>query len=84
MADSGWIAVVGVVVGGSLAGTIGLLQTRFQNRFDALKAKEDREHKEISDQRAALMQIYIRYQLAADRLENAIRDLAPALAPATA
>lgn len=84
LADSGWIAVVGVVVGGSLAGTIGLLQTRFQNRFDALKAKEDREHKEISDQRAALMQIYIRYQLAADRLENAIRDLAPALAPATA
>jgi hypothetical protein len=45
-----------------------------QNRFDTVKEKEDREYKEISEQRAALMQIYIGYQLAADRLGNAIRE----------
>ncbi|HEX9356278.1 MAG TPA: hypothetical protein VF933_20975 [Streptosporangiaceae bacterium] len=83
MADSGWIAVVGVIVGGSLAGTIGLLQARSQNRFDTMKAKEDRGYKEITEQRAALMQVFTRYQLAADRLENAIRELAPTRLPAT-
>jgi hypothetical protein len=83
LADSGWIAVVGVVVGGSLAGTIGLLQARSQNQFETVKEKKDREYKEITEQRAALMQIYTRYQLAADRLENAIRELAPTRLPAT-
>ena len=83
LADSGWIAVAGVVVGGGLAGTIGLLQARAQNRFDIVKAREDRDYKEVTDQRAALMQVYIRYQLAADRLENAIRELAPTRLPAT-
>ena len=83
MADSGWIAVVGVLVGGGLAGTVGLLQARLQYRFDTVKAKEDREYKETTEQRAALMQVYTWYQLAADRLENAIRELTPTRLAAT-
>ncbi len=72
MVDSGWIAVVGVAVGGSLTAAVTLLQAR----YNAKSAKEDREYKEITERRADLLKIYTRYQLAADRLENAIRDLA--------
>jgi hypothetical protein len=72
LVDSGWIAVVGVAVGGSLTAAVTLLQAR----YNAKSAKEDREYKEITERRADLLKIYTRYQLAADRLENAIRDLA--------
>jgi len=89
LADSGWVAVAGVLVGGSLTGTIALYQARSQQRFDTLKIHEDRrwseqvtakerEHIEITKRREELVQIYTRYQLAADRLENAIRELAEA------
>ncbi len=72
LVDSGWIAVVGVAVGGSLTAAVTLLQAR----YNVKSAKEDREYKEITERRADLLKIYTRYQLAADRLENAIRDLA--------
>jgi hypothetical protein len=38
---------------------------------------QDRPSLAADRQRAALMQVYIRCQLAADRLESAIRELAP-------
>jgi len=56
----------------SLTAAVTLLQAR----YNAKSAKEDREYKEITERRADLLRIYTRYQLAADRLENAIRDLA--------
>jgi hypothetical protein len=39
---------------------------------------KEREHIEMTKRREELVQIYTRYQLAADRLENAIRELAEA------
>jgi hypothetical protein len=92
LADSGWIVVVGTVVGGGLTGAIALLQARSQQRFETKKVKEDRgwaehvsgeerQHKETAERHAALMQIYTRYQLAVDRLENAIRELAKSRHP---
>ena len=89
LADSGWIAVAGVVVGGSLTGAIALLQARSQHRFDTVKSQEDRkwaehvdtkerDHVEMTRRRDELVQTYTRYQLAADRLENAVRELAEA------
>jgi hypothetical protein len=89
LADSGWIAVAGVVVGGSLTGAIALFQARSQQRFDTFKIQQDRkwneqvtakerEHIEMTKRREELVQIYTRYQLPADRLENAIRELAEA------
>jgi hypothetical protein len=89
LADSGWIAVAGAAVGGSLTGAIALFQTRSQRRFDTLKIREDRkwseqvtakeqDHVEMTRRRDELVQIYTRYQLAADRLENAVRELAEA------
>jgi hypothetical protein len=74
LADSGWITVVGVAAGGGPAGAVALFQTGLQRR----SASEDREHRQITERRAALLEVYTRYQLAADRLENAIRDLAGA------
>ncbi len=89
MADSGWIAVAGVLIGGGLTGTIALLQARSQHRFDTFKIQEDRiwnehvaakerDHLEMTKRHDELVQIYTRYQLAADRLENAVRALAEA------
>jgi hypothetical protein len=89
LADSGWIAVAGAAVGGTLTGALALFQARSQRRFDRSKAAEDRrwnehvaaterDHAEMTRRRDELVQIYTRYQLAADRLENAIRELAEA------
>jgi hypothetical protein len=87
LADSGWIVVAGAVVGGSLTGTVAFLQARWQHKFDAAKSQEDRrwteqvtarerDHAEMTRRRDELLEIYTRYQLAADRLENAVRELA--------
>ena len=89
MADSGLIAIAGAVVGGGLTGVIALLQARGQHRFDTFKTQEERkwnervtakerENIELTKRRDELVQIYTRYQLAADRLENAVRELAEA------
>lgn len=74
MADSGWIAVVGVAVGGGLAAGSALLQTYLQRRSDTA----NRKRQEVTERRAELKQIYTRYQLAIDGLENAIRELSKA------
>lgn len=89
LADSGWIAVAGAVVGGSLAGIIALLQVRWQHKFDTTKSREERQwterattkerdHVEMVRRRDELLEIYTRYQLAADRVENAVRELTDA------
>jgi len=89
VADSGWLVVAGAVVGGALTGTIALFQARSQHRLDVFKLQEERkwnervvakerDHAEMTKRSEKLLQIYTRYQLAADRLENAIRELAEA------
>jgi hypothetical protein len=87
LADSGWIVVVAAAVGGSLTGAIALIQAQRQQKRDAEKAdrdhkwaeeQSDKEHErqDLAERRASVLQVYTRYQLAADRLENAIRELA--------
>jgi hypothetical protein len=93
LVDNGWIVVAGAIVGGGLTGTLALLQVRSQHRFDTFKANADhdwseelaakeRDHAIRTRRRDELLQIYTRYQLAADRLENAIRQLAEVGVPA--
>jgi hypothetical protein len=61
-------------VGGVLASGSALLQPFVQRRSDAA----NRERQEVTDRRTELKAIYTRYQLAADRLEEAIRVLSEA------
>ena len=97
MANSGWIALAGAVAGGTVAGSIALLQARYQHRHELQKAERDhrwqderltseRTHADAQRARDRLMDVYTRYQLAADRLEDAARGLGDAVrsAPATA
>jgi hypothetical protein len=90
MSDSGWLAVAGAIAGGSVAGTIALLQARYQHRFDLQKGTDDRHwqeerlageraHADARQRRDRLMEAYTRYQLAADRLEDAARELGDAV-----
>jgi hypothetical protein len=86
LVDSGWIAVAGAVVGGSLTGVIALLQVRWQHKFDTARRREDRQwsessataerqHAEMVLRRTELLELYTRYQLTVDRVENAVREL---------
>jgi len=73
--DAAWIAVVGAIVGGGLTGVVTLLQARMQRTFDLSKSAAERHHVDRAKRREELVEVYTRYQLAADRLENAIREL---------
>ncbi|MGW1914531.1 hypothetical protein ACWCQS_28320 [Streptomyces sp. NPDC002076] len=68
---------------------IALVQVRWQHKFDTTKSREDRQwteratakerdHIEMARRRDELLEIYTSYQLAADRVENAVRELADA------
>ena len=68
------------------------LQARWQHKFEAAKSQEDRrwtekvtaserDRVEMTRRRDELLEIYIRYQLAADRIENAVRELADVSRP---
>lgn len=94
MADGGWLAVVGVVVGGLLTGSVALLQNRSRQRFEMQKALDDRRwsegtthsergHAEQLKRRQELLDVYTRYQLAADRFESAVRAIASSDEPST-
>jgi hypothetical protein len=61
-------------VGGGLAAGSALLQTYVQRRSDAA----NRKGQEAAARHIELKQIYTRYQLAIDRLENEIRELSKA------
>ena len=87
MADGGWLAVAGAAVGGLLTGAMAFVQNRSQQRFELRRAADerrwsetttaqDRGHAERVRRRQELLDVYTRYQLAADRFENAVRDLA--------
>jgi hypothetical protein len=69
--DSGWFAVLGAVVGAGTTGTVTLLQARWQRRDTAEQVHRD----DVQRRRGELTQLFTRYQLAADRVENAIRAL---------
>jgi hypothetical protein len=71
LASSGWIAVAGVALGGVLAAGSALLQTFVQGRSE----RANRKRQQVAERHAELKQIYVRYQLAVDRLENAIREM---------
>jgi hypothetical protein len=71
MVDSGWFAVLGAVVGAGTTGGVTLLQARWQRHDTVEQLRRD----DAQRRRAELTQLFTRYQLAADRLENSIREL---------
>jgi hypothetical protein len=74
LADSGWIGVMGVAVGRWPRCQERTTSTYVQRRSDTA----NRKRQEVTERHAEFKQIYTRYQLAADRLENAIRELSEA------
>jgi hypothetical protein len=92
VADGGWLAVAGVAVGGLLTGSVALFQNRSQQRFERQRALDERgwaeattarerSHAERIRRRQELLDVYTRYQVAADRFENAVRALAASSEP---
>ena len=71
MVDNGWLVVAGAAVGAISTGAVTLVQASWQDRGNS----EQRQREDARRRRAELTQIYTRYQLAADRLENRIREL---------
>jgi hypothetical protein len=71
MVDNGWFAVAGAAVGAISTGAVTLTQARWQGR----ETSEQRRRDDALRRRRELTQLYTRYQLAADRLENTIREL---------
>jgi len=71
MVDSGWLVVAGAAVGAVSTGAVALVQARWQERGTS----EQRRREDAVRRRGELTQLYTRYQLAADCLENTIREL---------
>lgn len=93
MAGDGWVAVAGVAVGGLLTGLVAWLQSSSHQRFELQRASDERrwvtdrargewEQAEQVRRRQELLEVYTGYQLAADRYENAVRDVAALPRPA--
>src|SRR6266550_2922780 len=71
MVDNGWLVVAGAAVGAISTGAVTLVQASWQDRGNS----EQQQREDARRRRAELTQIFTRYQLAADRLENRIREL---------
>lgn len=73
MASDAWIAVLAALGGGALTGVLTLSQARLQHRYELTKVRDADIRTLTAERRIQLRDVYARYRLAADRLENAIR-----------